>query len=489
MNAGSRSAHSIAADVRARRCSVREIATQTLAGIENLDSQVGAFLRVDRQAVLRAAERLDARIAGGDDSGTLLGVPVALKDNLLVAGEPTTAGSRILEGFIAPYDAHVVERLRAAGALLIGKTNLDEFAMGSSTEHSAYGVTRNPWALDRTPGGSSGGSAAAVAAGMVPLALGSDTGGSIRQPAAFTGCVGFKPTYGRVSRYGLIAFASSLDQIGPLARSVADTAACYLAIAGHDARDATSRSTQVDAPALDRSVAGRRIGVHRDYLAALPDREVRSAIERVLEKLRDGGAHIVALDDIDLLTEHALSIYYVIANSEASSNLSRFDGLRYGPRHEGTDLASTYAATRGDCFGREVRRRILLGTFALSAGHRDAYYNKAQLARTALRQAYHRAFERVDAIVGATAPMPAFPLGERTEDPLTMYLADTLTVPASLAGLPAVALPAGITSGGLPIGVQVIGNEGHDARVLEIAAAIERDSGYVDRSAPLGSAP
>jgi aspartyl-tRNA(Asn)/glutamyl-tRNA(Gln) amidotransferase subunit A len=477
---------SIAAAVRGGEASALAVTEAALARIAAHDPAISAFLAIDGDGARAAAAQLDAGLAAGTVAreSPLLGVPVALKDNVCVAGGVTTAGSRILEGWRAPYDATIVTRLRAAGAVVLGKTNLDEFGMGSSTEFSAYGITRNPWDPSRVPGGSSGGSAAAVASGMAPLAIGSDTGGSIRQPAAFCGVAGFKPSYGRVSRFGLVAYASSLDQLGPLARSVEDLALAYRAIAGHDPQDATSSGEPLALP-TGSGVAGLRVGIHRDFLAALPHAATRAAIEAAIAHLVEDGARVVNLDDVDLLTREALAVYYLLASAEASSNLSRFDGMRYGPReaaeHDGLEAA--YGATRAKRFGAEVKRRILLGTFALSAGYHDAYYVRAQAARRLLRAAFERAFERADVLIGAVAPEPAFPLGARTEDPLTMYLGDSLTIPPSLAGLPALALPCGM-DGGLPLALQVIGRPFDDARVLDVATAIERRTGLAHRVAP-----
>ena len=435
-----RSAASIRDDVAEGRLKIVDLIEETLARIDRLDGQVGAFLWTDREQALQRALELDRRVKNGDTSGRLLGVPVAIKDNICVSGLPCTCGSKILKDYRPPYNAHVVERLEAEGALIVGKTNCDEFAMGSSTENSAYQVTRNPHDLTRVPGGSSGGSTAAVAAGMVPLSLGSDTGGSIRQPAALCGVVGFKPTYGTVSRYGLIAFASSLDQIGPIGASVRDVALAASAISGTDRRDSTSLPIEARdyASSLGSNLEGVRIGVHRDYYEELADEPIRLRIKSAIQELREAGARIIRIDDIDLLSRFAIPTYYLVANSEASSNLARFDGLRYGPRVEGGDLLATYGSTRGRFFGEEVTRRILLGTFALSTGYYDAYYKKALQVRRRFREAYSAAFEKVDLIVGATSPIPAFPLGQKSDDPLTMYQCDVLTVPASLAGLPAV---------------------------------------------------
>ena len=402
-------------------------------------------------------------------------MPIALKDNLCTRGLRTTGGSRILETWVPPYDATVVERLEAAGAVIVGKTNCDEFAMGSSTEFSAFGPTRNPWATDRTPGGSSGGSAAAVAARLVPLALGSDTGGSIRQPASLCGVVGLKPTYGRVSRYGLLAFASSLDQIGPLTTTVADAAACLSVIGGHDAHDATSSTAPVEdyAASLSGDVRGLRIGVTRSLFGNGLDPEILSACDRSLEILREAGAELI---DVELPhSAHAIAVYYLVAMAEASSNLSRYDGVRYGYRASGAaTLGELYDRTRDEGFGPEVKRRIILGTYVLSSGYYDAYYLKAQQVRTLIRQDYERAFERVDVVAMPTSPTTAFKLGARTEDPLEMYLSDIFTVGVNLAGLPGVSVPCGLTAERLPIGLQFIGRSMGEATILRVADAVER---------------
>jgi aspartyl-tRNA(Asn)/glutamyl-tRNA(Gln) amidotransferase subunit A len=404
-------------------------------------------------------------------------VPVALKDNLCVRGMPTTAGSRVLDGYRPPYTATVVERLEAAGAVVLGKTNCDEFAMGSSTEHSAFGPSRNPWDPSRTPGGSSGGSAVAVAAGFAPIALGSDTGGSVRQPAALCGIVGLKPTYGRVSRYGLIAFASSLDQVSPFARTVEDAALVTDIIGGADPRDATCvpRSAPACASRLDRNIRGLRIGVPRHLLERGVDTEVAAAFEAALERFADLGA---AVSTVTLPhTDFSIPVYYLVATAEASSNLARYDGVRYGFRAEGAaPLGDMYAATRRQGLGAEVKRRIMLGTYALSAGYYDAFYLKAQQVRALIRRDFEEALGQVDLIALPTSPTPAFPLGERLDDPLQMYLADVFTVGPSLAGLPAISVPCGTTRQpqSLPIGLQLTGRAWDDATVCQAAAAFER---------------
>ncbi len=485
-----RSAHQIREDVASGTTTARAVVEETFARIARLEPKVDAFLHLDKEGALRRADEIDRRVTAGDAAGRLLGVPVALKDNMCARGLPTTCGSRILEGYVAPYDSHVAERIAAEGGIVIGKTNLDEFAMGSSTENSAFKVTKNPHDVKRVPGGSSGGSAAAIAAGMVPLSLGSDTGGSIRQPAAFCGVVGFKPTYGLVSRYGLVAFASSLDQIGPFAGTVRDAARFTSVIAGHDPRDSTSLAQ----PATDyettlaRDLEGVRVGVHKDYVDDIADETVKARIHRGLDLLRDAGARIVRLDAIDLLSRLALPTYYLVAPSEASSNLARVDGMRYGPRETAADLNATLSATRGRRFGPEVTRRILLGTFALSAGYYDAYYQKALKVRRLIRDAFARAFEKVDLIAGGTSPVPAFEIGKNVDDPLTMYRCDVLTIPASLAGLPGISVPCGLESDALPTGLQIIGPPLRDAQVLAAAFAFEQRSGLAGRLAPMAEA-
>jgi aspartyl-tRNA(Asn)/glutamyl-tRNA(Gln) amidotransferase subunit A len=457
--------------VAARRLTAVEACRAALDRIAALDPALNAFRRVTADRALACAEALDRR--GDLGALPLAGVPVAVKDNICIKDVETTAGSRILEGYRPPYNATVVERLEAAGAVIVGTTNCDEFAMGSSTENSAYGPTRNPWGHDRTPGGSSGGSAAAVAAGMVPLALGSDTGGSIRQPAGFCGIAGFKPTYGRVSRYGLLAFASSLDQIGPMARDVAGAALAYYVLAGHDPRDSTSLATAADAASVPAGLDRLRIGVPRALLGGTGvDDEVASAFDGALAAMAGAGARLV---DITLPhASHAVAVYYIIATAEASANLARYDGVRFGRRAAGaTSLDEMYARTRGEGFGVEVKRRLLLGTHVLSAGYRDAYYRKAQQVRTLLARDYDDAFRQVDVVVCPTAPTPAFALGERVADPVQMYLSDVFTVSANLAGLPAISVPCGRTPARLPIGLQFIGPPLDDTRVLDVAAAFD----------------
>jgi aspartyl-tRNA(Asn)/glutamyl-tRNA(Gln) amidotransferase subunit A len=437
--------------IRRRELTAEGAVQQALDRIKDLDGALHAFLHVDEGRALTRARELDRRAT---PAGPLHGVPIAIKDNISTRGLRTTAGSRILEHYTPAFDATVIERLEAAGAVVIGKTVCDEFAMGSSTEHSAFGPSRNPWALDRIPGGSSGGSAVAVAAGLTPLALGSDTGGSVRQPAALCGVVGLKPTYGRVSRYGLIAFASSLDQIGPFSRSVADAALTLEVIAGHDQRDSTSAQRAVEpfAAALSGDLRGLRIGVPRHLLDAGVDPHVLKSFDESLGVLASLGA---AISTVELPhSRYAIPVYYLVATAEASSNLARYDGVRYGLRAPGAaTLDEMYEKTRSAGFGAEVKRRIVLGTYVLSAGYYDAYYLKAQQVRTLIRQDYERAFESVDAVALPTSPTPAFKLGERVEDPIQMYLADVFTVAAPLAGLPAISVPSGLTPDRLPIGL------------------------------------
>ena len=463
----------LAERVRTGEVSATEVAKSTLARIDARDPELHAFLTVSRDEVLSQARAVDEKRARGEALGPLAGVPVALKDALCTRGVRTTSGSKILERYVPPYDATVVARLRAADALLPGKTNMDEFAMGSSNENSAFGPTKNPWDTTRAPGGSSGGSAASVAARMTPGSLGSDTGGSIRQPAAFSGVVGVKPTYGRVSRYGLVAFASSLDQIGPFATDVRGASRILSVIAGRDPRDATS----LDAPVPDfekacgASVKGLRIGVPEEYFGAGIDGEVAAHVRGAIATLEREGCSVKPVKLAH--TRFAVATYYVLATAEASSNLARFDGVRYGLRVEKEDLREMYGATRDAGFGPEVKRRILLGTFVLSAGYYDAYYLKAQKVRTLICRDFEEAFREVDVIAAPTAPTPAFKLGELVSDPLTMYLNDITTLPASLAGLPSMSVPCGLTKGGLPIGLQLTTPLLTEERLFSIGAAWE----------------
>src|SRR6476469_757630 len=465
-------AHEMARLLRERQISSRELTEAHLAAAERDTHGLKAWLAIERDRALAEADDADMRLETATDDPAhaldrlqpLLGIPVALKDLVSVAGGQCTAGSRILDGYRTPYDAHITERLREAGAVIRGKTNMDEFAMGSSTEHSAYGPTANPWALDRVPGGSSGGSAAAVAAYHAPLSIGTDTGGSIRQPAALCGIVGMKPTYGRVSRYGIVAFASSLDQIGPFARDVRDAAALLHAVAGRDERDSTSSPEPVpdgllaitasdDQAAM--SLRGKRLGLPREYFVAGMEPGVEARIREGVAALEAAGADVeeVALPH----TEYGLATYYIVAPAETSANLARYDGIRYGPRlGEGRDVLGDYLATRGMGFGPEVKRRVMLGTYALSAGYYDAYYLKALKVRTLIKGDFDTAFASVDALVAPTSPTVAFPLGARLDDPVAMYLSDACTLPVNVAGLAGLSVPCGLSEG-LPVGLQFIG--------------------------------
>jgi aspartyl-tRNA(Asn)/glutamyl-tRNA(Gln) amidotransferase subunit A len=469
-----------------RRVSAVEVLDAQLARIFQVEPRVQAFLRVDEPGARAAASASDTRRAAGQALGPLDGVPVALKDNLLTRGLETTAGSKILSGYVPPNDATVTTRLRNAGAVLLGKTNLDEFAMGSSTESCPFHLTQNPYALDRVPGGSSGGSAAAVAAREVFGALGSDTGGSIRLPAALTNVVGFKPTWGRVSRSGVVAYASSLDQVGPLGRTVTDVALLLQAIAGHDAADATSSSLPVPdyAKALTGSVKGLRIGLPREYEVEGMDPHVLASVKAAAKGLEAQGATLVELSLPH--TGAALAAYYLIACSEASSNLGRYDGVRFGHRAAGVkNLRELYVKSRSEGFGDEVKRRIMLGTFALSAGYHDAYYVKAQQVRTLIRRDFEQAFTRCDVVLSATSPVPAWKQGEKLDDPLALYLMDVLTIPCNLAGLPGVSVPMAPTSAGLPTGLQLLGRPFDEQTVLNVALAWERETSYFRRAPEL----
>ncbi|MBF5043733.1 Asp-tRNA(Asn)/Glu-tRNA(Gln) amidotransferase subunit GatA [Aggregicoccus sp. 17bor-14] len=469
-----------------RETSSVEATRACLARIAQVDGQVGAFLCVDEARALAAAEASDARRAAGSPRGPLDGVPVAVKDNLLTQGLETTCGSRALEGFVPPYSATAVRLLEEAGLPLLGKLNQDEFAMGSSSETSAYGPCRNPWELTRSPGGSSGGSAAAVAAREAYASLGTDTGGSIRQPAALTNLVGLKPTYGRVSRHGVIAFASSLDQVGPLTRTVGDAAALLQILARHDPQDSTSAAVPTPdyAAGLEVGVEGLRLGVPREYFEAEGvDPEVRARVQEALATYARLGARLV---DVSLPhTKYALATYHLIAPAEASANLARYDGVRYGRRAQGArGLQELYARTREEGFGPEVKRRIMLGTYALSAGYYDAYYLRAQKVRTLIAEDFRRAFAQVDALVSPTSPVPAFRLGE-VKDPLSMYLLDVFTLPCNLAGLPGLSVPCGFTGAGLPVGLQLLGRPFDEATLLRAARALEREHDCARRLAPL----
>jgi aspartyl-tRNA(Asn)/glutamyl-tRNA(Gln) amidotransferase subunit A len=474
----------------AREVTAREAVHVCLDQIQRVDDSIKAFLSYDESDALRQADEVDKLIAGGAKTAQypLLGAPIAIKDVLAVKGHPLNCASRILGKFVSPYDATVIQKLRAAGAIMFGRLNMDEFAMGSSTENSAFFTTRNPWDTTRIPGGSSGGSAAAVAADECFASLGSDTGGSIRQPAALCGCVGLKPTYGRVSRYGLVAFASSLDQIGPFTKDVRDAALLLGAISGHDDQDSTSISEPVPdyAAALDGNIRGLKIGLPKEYFIKGLDPVVRNAVVASVNKLTELGAEIV---EISLPhTEYAAATYYIIAPAEASANLARFDGIRYGARVNGADPFELYSKTRGQGFGPEVKRRIILGTYVLSSGYYDAFYLRAQKVRTLIRQDFLKAFEKVDAIVTPTTPTPAFKVGEKTDDPIQMYLSDVFTISCNLAGICGISLPCGFSADPkLPIGLQLLGKPFGESTILKIAHVYEQATDWHKEKPPLGA--
>ncbi len=479
-------AHELLDQYRQKSLKATQTVGSLLKRIEELDPKVRAFVLVEKERALAQAEAVER----GERKGILAGVPVLIKDNICVKEELTTCASRILEGFRPPYHAMVIEKLEKAGAILLGKANMDEFAFGSSCETSVYGPTRNPWDLERVPGGSSGGSAAAVASGMAVMALGSDTGGSIRQPAALCGIVGMKPTYGRVSRYGLIAFASSLDQIGPLTRDVRDAALLMNVISGHDERDSTSVETPVPdyTKALSKEIKGMRIGIPKEYFVGGLDPEVDKSVQEAVRCLEKLGA---AVEKISLPnTEHAISVYYIVAPSEASSNLARFDGVQYGYRSQKLKVKSQnlleplremYFATRGEGFGKEAKRRIILGTYALSSGYYDAYYLKAQKVRTLIKNDFDRAFESYDCIVTPTSPTPAFKMGEKSNNPLQMYLSDIYTISANLAGIPAMSVPCGFTKQGLPVGLQLLAKPFAEETLFHVGYAYEQANEWHQR--------
>jgi len=467
---------SIRSALESRQISARELTTEFFARIEKENPRLNAFLALSPERAFAQADAIDAKIARGEPLPPLAGVPTALKDVLSTRGTETTAGSKILKGYVPPYDATAIERLDRAGAIFLGKTNCDEFAMGSSNENSAFGPVHNPVDLDRVPGGSSGGSAAAVAAGLAVVALGTDTGGSIRQPGALCGVPAMMPTYGRVSRYGLIAFASSLDRIGPFAHTVEDVARVLEVIAGRDPLDATSAGLPVPSytAEMNAPVKGLRLGIPREYFAEGLDAAVREKVEAAIARLTDLGCIPTPIEMPHM--PYAIPVYYLVATAEASSNLARFDGVRYGLRVPGATLAEMYRKTRGAGFGAEVKRRIMLGTYALSAGYYDAYYLKAQKVRTLIKGDFDRAFQQVDLILAPTSPVTAFRLGERTADPLAMYLADIYTVTGSLAGITAISIPCGRVSGTLPVGLQIMGPHFEEGRVLRLARAFESAS-------------
>ena len=470
----------IAEKVSSGEISARSVVEQHIEIINDIEPDVNAFNLVIAEKALIDADEIDSKIASGETLGPLAGVPISVKDNLCTRGVETTCSSKILEGWKPPYDATVIEKLKEAGAIIIGKTNLDEFAMGSSTENSAFGPTRNPHNLERVPGGSSGGSAAAVAAGFSPLALGSDTGGSIRQPAALCGVVGVKPTYGRVSRYGLVAFASSLDQVGPFANTVSDAALALEVISGHDPRDSTSIPEKpLDiSGVLDAGVRGMRIGVIEELsgkgLGGI-SQDVLSRVEEAIKVLSNAGADVESASVP--ASVYGLSAYYVIAPAEASSNLARYDGIRFGPRTEAATTAETMTATRTKGFGDEVKRRIMLGTYALSAGYYDAYYGKSQRVRTLIMNDFAKAYEKFDILISPTAPTTAFPLGDKTADPMQMYLQDVCTIPSNLAGHPAMSVPFGSGADGMPVGIQILAPAMAEREMFQAAKILESESG------------
>ncbi|HWY31000.1 MAG TPA: Asp-tRNA(Asn)/Glu-tRNA(Gln) amidotransferase subunit GatA [Candidatus Acidoferrum sp.] len=478
----------LTAKLSRREVSAREVTEACLSQIQRQDEKIHAFLSYDATDALAQADAADQLFArdGADPGRPLLGIPVAIKDVLAVKNQPLNCASKILGNFTSLYDATAVEKLKAAGAIVFGRLNMDEFAMGSSTENSAFGVTRNPWDLSRIPGGSSGGSAAAVAADECIASLGTDTGGSIRQPASLCGCVGLKPTYGRISRYGLVAFASSLDQIGPLTKNVRDSAILLGVLSGHDRRDSTSIPEPVPdyTEALNGDIKGLRIGLPREYLVGGLDGEIKSAVDAAVKKFEELGAEIV---EISLPhTDYAVATYYIIATAEASANLARFDGIRYGSRVEGNDPVELYSRTRGAGFGAEVKRRIILGTYVLSSGYYDAYYLRAQKVRTLIRNDFLRAFETVDAILTPTTPTAAFKIGEKSEDPLQMYLSDIFTISCNLAGICGISLPCGFTKNPkLPIGLQILGKPLGEATMLRLAHAYEQSTSWHREKAPL----
>jgi aspartyl-tRNA(Asn)/glutamyl-tRNA(Gln) amidotransferase subunit A len=458
-----------------------------LSAIEKRDRAIGAFLHVDRDDALKQAADIDALRGRGEKLGPLAGIPIAIKDVLCQTAQPTTCASRMLENFVPPYDAHAITKLKEAGAVLLGRTNMDEFAMGSSCENSAYKVTRNPWCADRAPGGSSGGSAAAVAAGMTPLSIGTDTGGSIRQPASFCGVVGMKPTYGRVSRYGLVAYASSLDQIGPFAPDVTGAAALLEAVAGHDPRDSTCVNKPVPSymATLEQPLNGLRIGVAREHFVEGLNSDVEKAVRTAIDVYKSLGAKII---DISLPhSKYCIAAYYLIASCEASSNLARYDGVHYGHRAAGFEgMIDMYAASRGEGFGQDVKRRIMLGTFALSSGYYEAYYLKALKVRRLIREDFDKAFEQVDVIASPVSPTPAFHLGSLTKDPLAMYLMDIYTISANLAGLPGISIPCGFSQEQLPIGLQLQAPPFEEERLLRAARMHEKATSW-NRLSPMAS--
>ena len=475
-------AHELKDRLKKREISCTEIVKSIYSRIEEVEDKLNSYIRLEKERALSRAGEVDKLVGDGGEISDFTGIPVAIKDNICTKNITTTCASRILENYISIYNATVVDRLESRNYILVGKANMDEFAMGSSNENSYFGPAKNPWDTGRVPGGSSGGPAASVAAGEAICSLGSDTGGSIRQPASLCGVVGFKPTYGRVSRYGLVAFASSLDQIGPLARDVEDCAAMLNVICGHDENDSTSIDAEVPdyKSFLAEDMKGMKIGLLKELMAEGIDREVREAVQRTVKLAEDMGGRVeeVSIPSV----EYALSVYYIIAPSEASSNLSRFDGVRYGYRNtQARTLREMYRKSRAEGFGDEVKRRIMIGTYCLSAGYYDAYYEKAQRVRTLIINDFKKAFGKFDVLISPTSPTTAFKIGEKIEDPLTMYLSDICTIPVNLAGLPAISIPAGLSAGKLPIGVQIIGNILREDNVLKAAYSLEKAIGFAGR--------
>ncbi len=478
------SAHQLRDQLKKGGISATEITRSIISRIEDIDDKINSYIRVEKEAALARAGEIDGKIKNGEKIGDLTGIPVAIKDNICTLDIITTCGSKILENYSPIYNATVVDRLEDHGYIIPGKLNMDEFAMGSSNENSFFGPVKNPWDITRVPGGSSGGPAASVAAGEAICSLGSDTGGSIRQPASLCGVVGFKPTYGRVSRYGLVAFASSLDQIGPFTRDVEDCAALLNVICGHDRHDSTSINKEVPdyKSFLKEDIKDMKIGIPRELMVEGIDPEVKQAVERILGQAQEMGAKIEEVSLPNL--EYALNVYYIIAPAEASSNLSRFDGVRYGYRNRGArTLREMYRKTRAEGFGDEVKRRIMIGTYCLSAGYYDAYYEKALKVRTLIIDDFKKAFGKFDVLISPTSPTTAFKIGERTDDPLAMYLSDICTIPANLAGLPAVSIPAGLSTEKLPIGLQIMGDILREDNVLRMAYSLEKAIGFRERPA------
>jgi aspartyl-tRNA(Asn)/glutamyl-tRNA(Gln) amidotransferase subunit A len=481
MNLAALTLHEAREKLRKGQISAQELTQAVFQRISETEESIHSYITLCRDSALEEAKRADALFKTETNPPSLLGIPIAVKDNFLTVGIRTTCASKILQDFIPPYDSTAVKKLRAVGAVITGKTNLDEFAMGSSVENSAFFVTRNPWDTSRVPGGSSGGSAAAVAADQCIAALGTDTGGSIRQPAAFCGIVGIKPTYGRVSRYGIVAFASSMDQVGPMAKDVRDCALMLEAIAGHDQADSTSANRPVPQYSLLLSgdIKGMRLGIPKEYFVSGIQPEVEQAVRNAVRQLEKNGA---VIEEISLPhTEYAVAVYYIVATAEASSNLARYDGMKYGHRAHARDLTETYLLSRAEGFGPEVKRRIMLGTYGLSAGYYDAYYVKAQKVRTLIKKDFDDAFKTCDAILTPTAPTTAFKIGEKTGDPLQMYLSDIYTISVNLAGLPALSLPCGFDSEGLPIGMQIVGKHFDESTVLSVAYAYEQSTEWHTR--------